>query len=84
MDKYYHLSMWSLCFISKGTNENQNGLIRRYWPKGTDLSQFSAKDLQKIVDKFNNMPRKIFNGKSSIEMFEKEKVAFYATYPRQK
>ncbi len=43
----------------RGTNENTNGLIRRYLPKGTDFNQIDEKSLMKIQEKLNNRPRKI-------------------------
>ncbi len=42
----------------KGSNENTNGLLRQYLPKGEDLNKFSAKDLQKIQRSLNGRPRK--------------------------
>ncbi len=60
------------CSSERGTNENTNGLLRRRFPKGTDFSQVSSEELQDHVRWINNYPRKIFNGKTAQQMFERE------------
>lgn len=56
----------------RGTNENTNGLIRRYLPKGTDFNQVDKKDLLEIQEKLNNRPRKIIGYKTPKEMIDLE------------
>ena len=63
----------------RGTNENQNKLIRRFYPKGVDLSNVTQEELNKIQDFMNNMPRKIFNGLSSNQFLEQNEMEYLQT-----
>jgi len=56
----------------RGTNENTNGLIRRYLPKGTNFNEISENQLQIIQRKLNNRPRKIIGYKTPQEMMDIE------------
>jgi IS30 family transposase len=51
------------------TNENTNGLLRQYFPKGTDLSLISKDRLQFVQDELNERPRKTLDYRSPAEVF---------------
>lgn len=53
----------------KGSVEQVNGLIRRYFPKGTDFNLISAAEINRIEKRLNNRPRKCLNYKTPYEMF---------------
>jgi IS30 family transposase len=57
----------------RGTNENTNGLIRRFLPKKTDFNLVSWRRLNYIQDKLNNRPRKVLNYQTPNEALELEK-----------
>ena len=63
----------------RGTNENTNGLLRQYFPKGTDFRFFSEKDLAFVVKKLNHRPRKCLNYQSPHKVFWKAKGGALAT-----
>lgn len=56
----------------KGMNENCNGILRRFIPKGTDLNRISSEKLEKILKKINGKPRKILGFISADKRFNEE------------
>jgi IS30 family transposase len=55
----------------RGLNENTNGLVRQYFPKGTDFAKLTAVDVQRVENLLNNRPRKALNYHSPNEVFAK-------------
>jgi len=53
----------------RGTNENTNGLIRQYFPKGTDFSKVSVAEIKRVQHELNDRPRKVLGWKKPDEVF---------------
>jgi IS30 family transposase len=54
----------------RGTNENTNGLIRQFFPKGTDFNKVSRREIKKIQDMLNGRPRKTLNWEKPCEAYQ--------------
>ncbi|QFT85261.1 Integrase core domain protein [Halomonas sp. THAF12] len=57
------------CSGQRGTNENTNGLIRQYFPKGTDFRRVTDAKLRKVVEKLNDRPRKRLEYRTPAQVF---------------
>lgn len=53
----------------RGTNENYNGLVREFFPKGTDFAKVSEKEIKRVENLLNNRPRKRLNYQTPREVF---------------
>ena len=53
----------------RGTNENTNGLLREYLPKGSDMNQFTDNEISDFIDKINKRPRKCLGWMTPHEVF---------------
>jgi IS30 family transposase len=56
----------------RGTNENTNGLLRQYFPKGTDLSRWSREDILAVQTAINTRPRKVLAWMTPAEAFDEQ------------
>jgi len=56
----------------RGSNENFNGMVRKFIPKGADIGKYTKKQIRQIEEWINNYPRRIFNYVSAKDVFEKE------------
>ena len=56
----------------RGTCENTNGLIRQYFPKGTDFSKVSVEEIKTAQHRLNERPRKTLNWNTPKDVFEQE------------
>lgn len=72
VEKELHCDMYfadPYCAWQKGTNENLNGLLREFYPKGRDLSRVSPKTLEKNLALINARPKKVLGYKKPVDLF---------------
>lgn len=56
----------------RGTNENTNGLVRQYFPKGTDFSKVPTAEIRRVQDQINGRPRKCLEFMTPAEVFQQQ------------
>jgi IS30 family transposase len=56
----------------RGLNENTNGLVRQYFPKGSDLAKVTEAEVQRVAALLNNRPRKTLGYRTPNEIFFKQ------------
>ncbi len=56
----------------RGTCENTNGLIRQFFPKGTDFNKVSRREIKKVQKMLNERPRAVLGYRTPKDVFEKE------------
>jgi len=63
-------SCFPYCAWQKGTNENLNGLLREFYPKGRNLSRGSPQTLKKNLARINAWPKKVLGFKKPVDLFD--------------
>jgi IS30 family transposase len=65
----------------RATNQNTTGLLRQYFPRGTDLGRFDTDDLAAVADALNSRPRKTLGWHTPAEVLNEHLLAGASTTP---
>jgi IS30 family transposase len=65
--------------LQRGTNENTNGLLRGYFPKGTDFTAVTEKQIALVANKLKNRPRKCLGYLTPRELYLEARTGALAT-----
>ena len=63
------------CSWQRGLNENTHGLLRQYWPKSTDFKKISQSEVQDVIVKINDRPRKKLKYKTPAKLMAEHMAA---------
>lgn len=72
LERHLHMELYLAdpgCPYQRGTNENTNGLIRQYYPKGTDFREISHQDVRRVENLLNARPRACLGFRTPHEVF---------------
>jgi len=64
--------------FERGTNENWNGIVRRFIPKGSSFDELTEKDIQRINHYINTLPRKRFGYKTPLDLWNEQMTVILA------
>ena len=67
----------------RGTDENTNGLLRQYFPKGTDLTRYDERELDAVAAALNNRPRKTLEWRTPAEAFDGSSYLRWGAWTRR-
>ena len=63
-------SLLPRCHGERGSNENTNGLLRQYFPKGKSMARYTQADLDEVADRLNGRPRQTLGWKTPSQALE--------------